>query len=135
MGGELRWKPGGSAHMLEVYGYVPLWRPPFQAPLLLQGPTFLHLVSVLMPSVFCFSINLALLDPFLSDFGKISAPNTLIMTKIRSQDPSFLRKKKNVWQCRPYFWKPVRYIPTKNNLSALPGGRQGLQLFVMFLNN
>ena len=36
--------------------------------------------------------KIAFLGPFLSDFGQISAPNTLILAKICSQDPSFLRK-------------------------------------------
>ena len=48
----------------------------------------LHLASVIMPSVFR-SKNSAFLGPFLSNFGKISAPNTLISAHIRSQDPSF----------------------------------------------
>ena len=67
--------------------------PPFQAPPPLQRPTFLHLASVLMLSGFPFSKNSAFFGPFLSDFGKISAPNTLILAKICSPDPSFLKKK------------------------------------------
>ena len=73
-------------------------------------PRFLHLVSVLMPSVFCFLKNSSFLGSFLSDLGKISASNTLILAKICSQNPSFLRK--NLF-CRPYYWKPVRHIQKK----------------------
>ena len=79
--------------MSEVYGIcATLTTPPFQAPLL-QRPTFLHLVSVLMPSIFHFPQKSAFLGSFLSNFGKISAPNTLIVAKICSQDPSFLKTK------------------------------------------
>ena len=67
--------------------------PPFQAPPPLQRPTLLLLVLVHMPSVFCLSENSAFLGPFVSDFGKISTSNTLILAKICSQDPTFLRKK------------------------------------------
>ena len=62
--------------------------------------------SLLMPSIFCFLTNLAFLGSFLSDFGNISAPNTLILAKICSQDPSFVFvlvfREKNLF-CRPYF--------------------------------
>ena len=46
---------GGATCMSEVYRYVPLWRSLFSARLLLQRPTFLHLVSVLIPSIYRFS--------------------------------------------------------------------------------
>ena len=48
---------------------------------------FKNLVLVLIPSVFRVLKYLAFLGPFLSDFGKISAPNTLIVAKSCSQGP------------------------------------------------
>ena len=84
---DLSW--GGATHMSEVYGYVPLWQPRFSGSSATPEATFLHLMSVLMPSIFHFLKNSAFLGPFLSDFGKISAANTLILAKICSQDPSF----------------------------------------------
>ena len=114
---------GGGTHRSEVYGYVLLWwPPPFQAPPPLQRPTVLHLVSVLMPFYFHFSKNSAFLGQFLSNFVRISAPNTLILAKICSQVPNLLRK--NLF-CRPYFWKPVWHIPTKK-IWVLPRGQQHL---------
>ena len=64
--------------------------PFFQAPPPLQRPTFSHLVSVNMPSLFCFrKKKIGIFRPISFDCCKISAPNTLILAKIRSQDPSF----------------------------------------------
>ena len=84
--------PGGHSHVRGILVCSAL-RPPFQAPPPLYRPTFLHLVSVLMPSIFHFLKNSAFWGPSLSDFGKISTPNTLILAKICSWDPIFLRKK------------------------------------------
>ena len=79
---------GGGTHV-KVYGYV--YDPPFfQAPPPLQRPTFSHLLSVNMPSLFRFrKKKIGIFRPISFDFCKISAPNTLILAKIRSQDPSF----------------------------------------------
>ena len=105
------YSPGGALTCQRYSGMCRFDDPPFQAPPPFQGPTFLHLVSVLMPSVVCFSKNSAFLGPFLSDFGKISAPNTLIWAKICTQGHFFF-KEKNLF-CRSYFWKPMWHIPTK----------------------
>ena len=49
-----------------------------------------------IPSVSSYALhflkNSAFLGPFFSDFGKISAPNTLILAKICSQDSNLSRK-------------------------------------------
>ena len=92
--------PGGYTHMSEIYGYVPLWRPPF------SGSSAAPETHLFTPSVSSYALRFPFFEKFsilgllLSDFGKISAPNTLILAKICSQDPSFLRK--NPF-CRPYF--------------------------------
>ena len=86
-------QPGGT-HMSEVYRYVPL------------GPTFSGSSAapetryLLTPSVssyaFRFSKNSTFLGTFFSDFGKISAPNTLMLAKFRSQDLSVYEKIRSV---------------------------------------
>ena len=70
----------------EVYGYVLLWRPLLRLDHHFRDPSFYTSVSVLMPSIFHFLKKSAFLGPFLSDFGEISALNTLILDKICSQD-------------------------------------------------
>ena len=107
---------GGHSHVRGIWVCATLMTPLFRLLRCSRSrPSLLHLVSVLMPSVFRFFFFekiLAFLGSFLSDFGRISAPapNTLILAKICSQGPSFLRK--NPFG-RPYFWKPMRHIPTK----------------------
>ena len=56
--------PGGGTHMSEVSRYMcRFYNPPFQAPLPLQRPTFLHLESVLTPSVLHFSKKFTIFRP------------------------------------------------------------------------
>ena len=74
--------PRGHSHVRDVWVCVTLTTT-YEAPLPLQRPIFLHL-SVFQKFSIC---------PFLSDFGNISAPNTLIVTKNCSQDPSFFKNK------------------------------------------
>ena len=78
--------------MSDVYGYVPLTTPLFWLLHHSRDPPFYTYCQLLSP-VFRFSKNSAFLGPFLSDFGKISAPNTLILPNICSHDPSFFKKK------------------------------------------
>ena len=97
----------GGTHMSEVYGYVPLWWLPF------SGYSAAPETHLFTPSVnfyalcFPFSKILAILGPFFSDFGKISAPTHLI----HSQDPSFLRKK--ICSVDPTFENPCGTYPQK----------------------
>ena len=80
---------GGHSHVEGIRVCAALMTPLFRLTPLLQRPTFLHLVSVLKPSVFCFSKNSAFFNPFLSDWGKISAPDTLIFEKNLFPRPQF----------------------------------------------
>ena len=73
---------GGTHYMSEVYTYIPLWWPPFQAPLPLQAPTFWHLMSVLIPSVFFFQTIGNISGSIPSNFGKTSAQTSLILAKV-----------------------------------------------------
>ena len=59
---------------------------------------------------FFFPKNSAFLGPFLSDFGKISAPNNTNFDENLFPRPYFCVK--NPF-CRPYFWKLVWHKPTK----------------------
>ena len=111
--------PGEGTHMSEVYGYVPLWQPPF------LGSSAAPETHLFTPSVsfyalhFPFFKKLAFLGPFLSDFGKFSAPNTLILAKICSQDPSMLRKK--IRSVDPTFENPCgTCLPKKKKKLSAP---------------
>ena len=84
----------GGTHMSEVYRYVLLWRPLFLGSFPALTPTFLHVVSVLIPSVFHFfwGKKSAFDGPFLSNSGKISAPN-INFGKNSFPRPKFFKKK------------------------------------------
>ena len=75
----------GRSYVRSIREYAALTAPFYQAPPPLQRPTFYTQRQL---SVFRLK-NSAFLGPFLSNFGKISAPNTLISAQIRSQDPGF----------------------------------------------
>ena len=85
--------PGGHSHVRGIR-VCAAFKTPFSGSSATPETHFFTLGVSSYAFQFPFLKNSAFLDPFYSDFGKISAPNTLILVKSCSKDHSFLRKKK-----------------------------------------
>ena len=108
---SLFYLPGRALTCQWYMGFFLLDDPPFQAPLPLQRLNFLHLQFLSPhPSLTTPPFSKKFHIWFPSDFSKISAPNTLILTKIHSQDPSSLRTIRTV---DPAFENPCSTYPPK----------------------
>ena len=103
-------KGGGGTLIGSCYEDVPPSRPPFSGHFLAPETHHFKPFSSSRDGTSIFWKNFAFLIPIFTDFGQILATETKNFAKFIPETP--VSSQKNQF-CRPYFWKPGRYIPTQ----------------------